>query len=145
MIAFVRFDGTGQHPVTFITQRSGTHDRGLSLPWLAFWPTWSPDGSEPLVTDFEPGSPIRPASAEPDTSIVLDVPQVRWRRDPSPVGSEEENPLSCQFGNPQRVIQWTQRLESARCIEGGGLVEIRTGEYRNRIPARSRNKLRYRR
>jgi hypothetical protein len=106
-IAFVRFDETGEHPVTFITHRSGTHDRGLSLPWLAFWPTWSPDGSELLVTDFEPVSGFD----QPSRILIhrkrsfSTSPGSLAKRILLPSGSQEANPLSCEFGNPQRVIR----------------------------------------
>src|SRR5712691_1332320 len=71
-IAFGRDDGQ-----VFIANPDGTHEHELTLPYPAFNPVWSPDGSKLLVSVFAPGLPVRPVTVEPDGSslTLLVVPE----------------------------------------------------------------------
>jgi TolB protein len=68
-ILFGRWDPDQQHSSWFTVQPDGTGTRDLNVE--ATCAQWWPDGSRILITNdaaFGPGSPLRPATVEPDGS-----------------------------------------------------------------------------
>jgi Tol biopolymer transport system component len=128
-IAYNRFDSTGESRV-LISDPDETNESELTLPYPAFGPVWSPDGSRLLLTTFAP-SGVRPLTVDPDGSdlTLLDVPEV-------PADFE----ITCRAWSPDgtRLLCQGIRFEgdhsmdgiySIRASDGGDLTRLTVNPY----------------
>ena len=105
-IAFGRGDGQ-----VFIANPDGANEHELTVPYPAFVPVWSPDGSRLLVSVFSPNLPIRPVTINPDGSglALLVVPE-------APTGMD----LLCRAWSPDgtRLLCMGQISEGDHSFDG---------------------------
>ena len=106
-IAFGRGDGQ-----IFITNPDGTNEHELKLPYPAFNPVWSPDGTQLLLNVFDPNLPVvRPITVDPDGSDLnlLTVPQ-----------APSEMDLGCRAWSPDstRLLCQGQIFEGDHSMDG---------------------------
>jgi Tol biopolymer transport system component len=105
-----------------IANPDGSAKRTLHLPWGSDHPVWSPDGSRLLITAHRPNLPDRPATMNPDGSILtllgpagvnLDL----WCRSWSPDGTK----LLCGGSNQTGTLNG---IYTVRSSDGGDLTRL---------------------
>ena len=125
-IAFGRDDGQ-----IFITNPDGTNEHELKLPYPAFGPVWSPDGTKLLLNVFAPNLPLRPVTVDPDGSglNLLTVPQAPSDMDLRCLAwSPNSARLLCQG----QIFEGDHSLDgiyTIRASDGGGLTRLTVNPY----------------
>jgi Tol biopolymer transport system component len=125
-IAFGRDDGQ-----IFIINPDGTNEHELTLPYPAFNPVWSADGSKLLLNVFAPNLPVRPVTVDPDGSDLklLTVPQAPSDMD---FGCRAWSPDSTRLLCQGQIFEGDHSLDGVytiRASDGGDLTRLTVNPY----------------
>ncbi|HEY2966549.1 MAG TPA: hypothetical protein VGJ99_09760 [Actinomycetota bacterium] len=125
-IAFGRDDGQ-----VFIANPDGTHEHELTLPYAAFNPVWSPDGSKLVVSVFSPGLPVRPVTVEPDGSnlALLVVPEAPGDMD---IGCRAWSPNGTRLLCQGQIFEGDHSMDgiyTIRASDGGDFTRLTTNPF----------------